>query len=278
MLRPAFPANTRLIIRETGVLETTLATWRTGRLLKPAIAMSYRQADCIIGQSSYAIEEIQAQFGVDRHRLLRIANPVDVDGLSPSLRHDTANPFGGWGPGPHVLCVGRLGPEKGFDRAIQAFPELRRPHPQAQLWILGEGAERSTLENLAGDLGMSSCVHLPGFQSDAARWMSHADLFVLSSRSESLPNVLLEAIACGCPIVALNQVGGTQEVLEDLGISERWLNSLVPWHESWFQCPEPALRQKLVDQFHWQRIVSEYEHLLEDVVSGHAVTRQWRAA
>lgn len=264
MLQPAFPRGTKLIVRETGVLETSLATWRMGRIFQPAVALAYRQADRVIGQSSFALQEIHSRFGVPSQRLVQIANPVEVDSLTPQIRSQTDSPFGRL-PGPHLLCVGRLGLEKGFDRAIRALPDLLRSRPTAQLWIVGEGSERANLQQLAVDLGVGASVHLPGFQPDVARWMAHADLFVLSSRSESLPNVLLEAVACSCPIVALEQIGGTREILDQLNLSERWLTSLAPWRDAWFERPDPAVRERLVNRFHWQRITGQYEELFEEV-------------
>lgn len=281
MLRPAFPRGTHLIVRETGVLETSLAAWRFGRVFKPALALAYRQADRVIGQSSFALQEIHTQLGVPQERLIRIANPVEVDALAPSIREQTASPFGspdesqisinGWSRGPHLLGAGRLGTEKGFDRLIQAFPELKRSHPHAELWIIGEGSERAPLQRLADDLGVGRSVHLPGYQPDVSRWMAHADLFVLSSRTESLPNVLLEAVACECPVVALEQVGGTRELLGQLGLSQRWVSSLVPWQDEWFDRPDPAVRETLVTHFHCKRIVAQYEELFEDVAGSRSL-------
>lgn len=288
MLRPAFPRGTHLIVRETGVLETSLAAWRFGRILKPALALAYRQADRVIGQSSFALQEIRAQFGVPQDRLIRIANPIEVDSHTPAIREQTTSPFGspsesqisvnGWPRGPYLLGVGRLGPEKGFDRLIQAFPDLKRSHPHAELWIIGEGTERASLQRLAEDLGVGRSVHLPGYQSDVPRWMAHADLFVLSSRTESLPNVLLEAVACDCPVVALEQLGGTREVLDDLGLSSRWATSLVPWQEDWFDRPAPSVRERLVTHFHWKRIISQYEELFEEVVGSQSSASRRRQA
>lgn len=265
-LKPLLPARTHLVIRETGVLETSLASWKLGRMLKPTLAAAYRQADRVIGQSTFATHEIHTHYGVCRERLRRIANPVEVDLITPELRNTQPSPF--LGAGPHVLCVGRLGSEKGFDRAIAAWPALRATHSSAQLWILGEGQERSALMRQAEQAGIMNSVHFPGFQPDIPRWMAHSDLFVLSSRTESLPNVLLEAIAAGCPVVTLQPIGGTQELLEELGLGDRWIPSLETWSAAWFQRPEPEIRERLTQRFHWQRIVSQYEQMLEEVVRG----------
>ena len=267
MLRPLFPKRTRLIIRETGVLATSLAVWRAGRLFQPLMAAAYRQADSVIGQSEFALNEIHGLFSVPRERLKRIANPVEVDQFSPEKLAGTPSPFPP-GPGPFLLGVGRLGPEKGFDRAIQALPELKQTHPHAQLWIIGEGAEQASLRQLAENLGVGDSVFLPGFQSDVSRWMTHADLFVLSSRSESLPNVLLEAVASECPVISLHHPGGTCEVLASLGLADRWVSSLTPWQENWFSRPTTEVRERLVEQYHWQRILAEYEQLFVEVARG----------
>ncbi len=264
MLRPFFPHCTRLVVRETGVLATSLATWRAGRIFQPLLAAAYRQADRVIGQSEFAIDEIHNLFSVPKDRLVRIANPVEIDRIALVQQTASPSPFLS-GPGPFLLGVGRLGPEKGFDRAIRSLPPLKQTHPHSQLWIIGEGSERDSLQQLAHHLGVADSVFLPGFQPDVARWMSHADLFVLSSRTESLPNVLLEAVACQCPVVSLEHPGGTPEVLASLGLSDRWVASLDPWLPRWFTRPEPQVHQRLTEHYHWQHIVSEYEQLFAAV-------------
>ena len=247
-------------------MATSLVTWQTGRVLLPVLAAAYRQAERVIGQSEFALNELQELFSVPRHRLIRIANPVEVDRLAQAQEGDSPSPFPA-GPGPFLIGVGRLGTEKGFDRAIRALPALLRTRPDAQLWIIGEGSERASLLRLAVELGVERSVFLPGFQEDVARWMSHADLFVLSSRTESLPNVLLEAVACRCPVISLEHPGGTREVLTSLGLEDRWVTSLESWNPTWFTRPQPQVHQRLTDQYHWQRIVAEYEELFREAVS-----------
>ena len=108
-----------------------------------------------------------------------------------------------------LLAVGRLGPEKGFDLLIQAFASLSN-RGDWRLVILGEGADRAHLENLASGLP----VALPGTQADLSPWYERADLFVLSSRLEGFPNVLLEGLAAGCPAVSFDCPAGPADLIQ----------------------------------------------------------------
>ena len=104
-------------------------------------------------------------------------------------------------PMPDFVCaVGSLSYQKGFDLLLSAFARLS--DTSLHLVILGEGPLRSELEKQIRVLGIEERVHLPGFVKDPVNIIAQADLFVLSSRWEGFPNVLLEALSTGVPIVA----------------------------------------------------------------------------
>ncbi len=113
-----------------------------------------------------------------------------------------------------LLAVGRLTASKDFPTLIQAFIRVRQTRP-ARLLILGEGADRPGLEALVEQLGLEQDVSLPGFVENPYPYMARASLFVLSSRWESLPTVLIEALYCGAPLIATDCPGGTREILAD---------------------------------------------------------------
>lgn len=117
---------------------------------------------------------------------------------------------------PYILGAGRLHPQKGFDRLVQAFHEAHLPHHH--LVVLGEGPERERLIAIARNLGASSRVHFPGTSLEIERWYHHAVCFVLSSRYEGSPNVLKEAMVNGCPVVSFNCQSGPSEIIEN-GVS-----------------------------------------------------------
>jgi len=114
---------------------------------------------------------------------------------------------------PVILGVGRHHFQKGFDTLLRAFARVRQQMP-ARLVILGEGPERPNLERLAAELGVAADVDLPGFDPNPFRYMRWAGVFVLSSRYEGLPNVLIQALACGCPVVSTDCPSGPSEILD----------------------------------------------------------------
>ncbi len=119
-----------------------------------------------------------------------------------------------------VLAVGRLHPVKGFDRLIAAFARLARDCPQWDLVILGEGAERAALQAQIAAAGLAGRIALPGRVGNMADWYAQSDLYVLSSRVEGLSNTLLEAMAAGLPVLAVDCDVGPREIIRD-GVNGR---------------------------------------------------------
>lgn len=140
-------------------------------------------------------------------KLLKIYNPVRFSAIDAALQgavQPKSKKF--------VLSVGRMVWQKGFDILIDAFAIVAPVFPHLQLIILGEGMLRPTLTQRAAALGLADRVHMPGFSSPYML-MSDADVFVLSSRSEGLSMVLIEAMYCGAPIVSTDCPSGPAEVL-----------------------------------------------------------------
>jgi len=112
-----------------------------------------------------------------------------------------------------MLAVGRLAPQKGFDRLLLAFGALALRFPDWNLTILGEGECRHQLENRVAELGLESRVSLPGVAGNVGEWYQTADLYVLTSLFEGFPNTLVEALAYGLPAVSVDCETGPADIL-----------------------------------------------------------------
>lgn len=164
--------------RKRGLLERSLAA------ADAAVALSDEMADQLVA------------LGFPRARIRRIANAVDVERFRPAPRVPELG-------APQVVAVGRLSPEKGQDVLLRAWPQVLRAHPGAALTLIGDGPERPRLEDLRCELKITSSVKMPGAVSEGIEQVyQQADLFVLPSHREGVSMALLEAMACGLPVVA----------------------------------------------------------------------------
>jgi teichuronic acid biosynthesis glycosyltransferase TuaC len=181
-------------------LPRKLIQWAAGR------------ARASIGVSTALVDRMR-QLHLDASRLHVMRNGVDPVRFSPRSAQQMRADLGILGA-PVVLTVGNLHEHKGQRLVVQAFAALIKRHPQATLLIVGEGPDREPLQRSVAGLGLARNVRLVGVvpNIDLARWYSAADVLVLASSREGWPNVLLEAMACGTPVVA-SQVGGIPEVL-----------------------------------------------------------------
>jgi glycosyltransferase involved in cell wall biosynthesis len=262
LMKPLFPGQTKLFIRETIVVTENLRAVPHSWAWKGLYRLLYNRSEVIICLCHAMIEDLAEHFNVSSDKMVRIYNPVDIKTVQRQAGEGD-NPFQFSGPGPHLVAAGRLSFQKGFDRLLQAFPALLAKKPDSRLWILGQGELENSLSSSIRQKGLEDKVRLVGFQSNPYRWFKHADLFVLPSRFEGLPNTLLEALACGCPVVALRHPGGTEEILQKLGIEDRYVPALDPWLDSWWQRPEDNTNQVFRRNFSLENIIGEYEHLLD---------------
>lgn len=185
------------------------------KLLRALLTRGYRQADAIVGVSRGVADELRKLSYLEPRRIHVIYNPVWSKDLVDRSRDD---PNHRWltndSTVPVVISVGRLDRPKGFDNLLRAFALVRQSR-DARLIILGEGDQRSSLEQLATDLGIRDSVDMPGFVEHPERFMSRAALFALSARMEALGVVFIEALACGIPVVSTDCPTGPREVLGD---------------------------------------------------------------
>jgi glycosyltransferase involved in cell wall biosynthesis len=207
-------AKTKLIITERLALSEAFANKRNFReyVLPLLIRWFYQKAEAVVANSEGGAEDLACILGWMRQRIHVIYNPTYDDSILEKSQEPLNHPWFQPGEPPVILGVGRLTHQKDFATLIRAFAIVRK-ELECRLVILGEGEERPKLEALAKELGIGEDVDLPGFVDNPYKYMARASLFVLSSRYEGLPNVLIEALACGTPVVSTDCPSGPREIL-----------------------------------------------------------------
>ncbi len=173
----------------------------------------YGWADTAIAVSAAIAEDVAHHTSLPASRIHTIINPTFTPELLAKAKAPLHHPWLEPGSPPLILCAGRLAPGKDFPTLLHAFATLREQRP-ARLVILGEGKRRGELEALARELGIDRDLALPGFVDNPMAWMARASVFALSSSWEGSPGVLIEAMACGCPVVSTNCPSGPDEILD----------------------------------------------------------------
>ncbi len=226
------------------------------RLPKAMMQWTAGRAKASIGVCA-ALIDVLRQWGVDASALRVMRNGVDLQRFSPMPQEAARSRLGLTAATPLLLSVGHLIERKGHHIAIQALAELRHQHPTAQLLIAGEGTERPALEKLINDLQLTSHVRLLGNVPNAelVSWYSAADVLILASSREGWANVLLEAMACGTPVVATD-IWGTPEVVANEVVGRLVAQRTGPAfaaaiHALLAQQPDRAAVRRYAEGFSW---------------------------
>ena len=205
----------RVVVREANTPSSDLAGMGTkGRALRAAMRWAYRRADSVVAVSRGVSDGLVSALGLRPDRIRVIFNPVLTPRVLEGARAVPDHPWFADGETPVVLGVGRLSEQKGFDVLLRAFADVRA-RERCRLVILGDGPLREGLVDLAVELGVREDVDLPGFAANPFAHMARCGVFVLSSRWEGLPNVLIQALASGAQVVATDCPSGPSEVLDD---------------------------------------------------------------
>lgn len=182
----------------------------------------YSKADIIIPNSKGNSLDLIKNYSIEEKKLSVIENPFDIQKIESLAREnikiDKNNNF-------VFIMVGRLEENKGQNLVIEAFSKLQNLN--TELWILGQGAMEEKLKNLINKLNIKNRVKLLGFDNNPYKYMIKADCFILASRREGFPNVLIEALSCGTPIIATDCYSGPREILSPTSdISFKLINNI----------------------------------------------------
>lgn len=261
--------ETKLVVVEHNTMSSNKSKLIQAKLVAPLMNLLYPSADAIVGVSTGVSRDLELQLGLSEGKVITVYNPVVDNELIAKSKADLNHPWFQDGEVPVFLAVGRLTQQKDFSTLLKAFALLRK-QKHARLMVLGEGECRSELEAAIACLGISEDVSLPGFVENPYAYLNRASAFILSSRWEGLPTVLIEAMACGCPVIATDCPSGPDEILEAGKYGHLVpVGDEVAMSEAMLQVLEiPVDRNLLVQRgmsFSVDKAISEYLALLNPV-------------
>jgi glycosyltransferase involved in cell wall biosynthesis len=217
IVRRLLPNGITYIARETSLVSETIRGYKGARFWRLAYQFFYSDFDRVVCQSTGMKTDLVRNFGTPAARAVVVHNPVDLALIRRHIDDDNAatsmqKELGNDPRAIQLVSAGRLSHEKGFDILIDAVSICN--DPRIRLTLLGEGSERTALEERALAKGVAGQIQFVGFQRNPYRYFAQADAYIMSSRHEGFPNVVLEALACGTPVIATPALGGLRELLE----------------------------------------------------------------
>ena len=256
-----FP-NTKFIARETNVVSQHVTRKEIRFFYK-----FYNNYHRIICQSDDMQNDLIENFKIKKEKIIKINNPVDFDFINEKLAI-SEKPESFKEGFKNVVSIGNLSSRKGFDNLLNVFSHLK--NEKILLHILGDGRDKELLHQMKTDLGLENVV-FHGQQKNPYQFLKFADLFILSSRYEGFPNVLLEAGACGTYSLANNCKGGITEIIQpkingEIGdienlekFADKIVSILAETHDS------EQIKNSIRSRFSKDLILERYEKLLLDL-------------
>lgn len=211
LLRAAFRLEFKIIARNINTLSQKKATessfWHK-HIVQGATKLLYRKVDQIIAQSKGMADDLVVFYGVPRGKIVTIHNPINSTIENYQLAKSAEKK-------DYLLCVGRLESQKAFHYAIAAFAAIAPDYPVLRLKIVGKGTLEQDLKKQAHDLGVGDRVDFEGYKTEMIPYYQGARATLLTSLYEGFPNVLVESIALGTPVVAFDCPSGPSEIVVD---------------------------------------------------------------
>lgn len=256
-----FFRNICFINRQTNILSMQGFNFLKKILLK----IAYRNFNKIITQSKDMTEDLLKNVDILKEKIIEINNPVDIDKIEKLSNENIEIEFDK--NDKNLLCVGRLVPQKGFELIIQSIPLLNDKN--IKLYILGDGEEKENLLNLIEKLNLIKRVFLLGRKSNPYVYMKNADLFILSSRYEGFPNVLIEAGACGLYSICNNCSGGVNEIILEgvngnkVDFNSKDLVAKIIEKNLILNKDKEKIKESIKIRYSLDKIIKKYEDLLK---------------
>lgn len=233
-----------------------------GKLTNLGMKLIYNRAQKIISVSRVIEHSLMTEYNLKASKLCVIYNPYDVEEIndlgSETLDSEHSTFFD---QGDIIITVGRHMYQKGFWHLIKAFKRVKEERPNSKLVIVGRDEQQGRVQNLVNQLGLADSVLLLGFQKNPFKFIKRSKLYVMTSLFEGFPNALVEAMACGCPVVSVDCKSGPREILDDgitldeivdqvtplsYGVLTPALENVENWEVNSLTCNEQKLSQAML--------------------------------
>lgn len=269
MLRSIFKFNTKIIARNINTFSKNTSQSKKlwyRYVVKPLIDYFYCKTDHIINQCQAMCDDLLTVYPQLINKTSVIYNPVAKHLEEYSCNHDLNTIT----KQDYLLCVGRLEKQKAFHYAIEAFSSLNKIYPALRLKIIGQGSLENELKQLAIELNIDNKIDFEGFQSDMIPYYLNAKATILTSLYEGFPNVLIESITLGTPIIAFDCPSGPREIIKpELNgylVKYKCIDNLVEMCNK-FLTKEIKSNDvlKTAKTYNIQAVVNKYSHILASI-------------
>lgn len=199
-----------------------------GRIVDFAMKLVYRKADCVVTVSKLIEQDFCKHYNIPENKITTIYNPYNFEDILSKGNMPLTDAERLFYDGHFVFVnVGRIMYQKGIWHLVKAFKAVYDQHPEARLVLVGEDLSNGNLVKLIGELGLQDAVLLTGRTRNPYQYMKNAQCYVLSSLFEGFPNAMVEAMVCGCPIIAADCKSGPREILCEEPVFDQFLTEVV---------------------------------------------------
>ncbi|MBL0554399.1 glycosyltransferase [Aeromonas caviae] len=266
VLIPFLPRTIKYLCRETNIPEVygaqkgVIYKWVSNLIYR----FFYKNYNAVICQSDDMLSSIKFATKLSDSSLVKINNPA----LISSNRCDELLTFPddiSAREGEYLIAAGRLTYQKGFDLLLEEYNTSTLKNYGIKLLIAGVGPDENILKSRVRELGLEECIYFLGYRKDIEVLISHARGFVLSSRFEGFPNVVLEALILGCPVLARDCPGGIRELIHD-GVNgvlyeHDFADAITRFMEIKFD--KLSISNDVSNRFNLAKLFSKYYELIE---------------
>lgn len=266
-LKAFMPKKTKFIARESSTVSLHNRNEVYPDLFDFLFRTVYKNFDRIVCQSEFMQQDLIHNYKVPVEKTIVINNPIDDNYIKQSIE-GTTNPY--TSNAVHFVSIGRLSREKGVDRLIKAFKFVSNKN--IHLNIIGDGVDKNKLISLSKSEGLDSSISFLGFQENPYGYMHYAKALIQTSHYEGFPNVVIEANACGTPVIGFKSPGGISEIiteafcgtLVDNGNLKELANEIMKAANKDFD--KQRIIDHTIERYSLKKIISKYERLFCDVL------------